>query len=568
MKIFFRVTALAAVIISGVTAASADIVSDRMAAVVLSEQAYRQQPDNSEIQFKLGRAYLMAGRYLSAWQCFNKLVIREPNNDKARLYMALAAIGSNNRAAAQSILAPITKIPPVDLGLALALAGNPAAAIAQLEPLSTTPAATPKLRQNLAFAYAMAGRWNEASQMAGRDLPQEQVSARLTRWSNIIQEKDGAAQLQAFIGVPRAKDYGFLSPPIRQEDKNTNLNRPITVASTTEDSKKNAPVPSSNLNKRPPLEIATLTRSEPASQSASKPGISETQVIVSTQPSPVVASKNAPLLSVETLDKKPEAAKETTVASVTPSQETRTTPSTITEINLPSSEDMPKATASGNSPELASQTEEKVKEIEPVSKKNMAQRPIEKQNKKTLNLPIQEILAQNKKIPSQPDSLSDDRDTSKSPVKTLTKTASVKESIIDKESRKDQSSALKTQGIISGSNCPLSSGTASHDSCHIISHPAIQLATHKLPIVPAVSNQMQKMFTAMQGKVPAVSKYKFIPYSDENSPVYRLLLTGFANEQEAKTICNALMQKETPCLLSSYKEAVYTPKNGNKKKEK
>ena len=47
---------------------------------------------------------------------------------------------------------------------------------------------TPKMRQNIAYAYALAGRWREARLMAQQDVPADQVSHRMQEWAEMSEQ--------------------------------------------------------------------------------------------------------------------------------------------------------------------------------------------------------------------------------------------------------------------------------------------------------------------------------------------------------------------------------------------
>lgn len=536
LNAFLKITAVAALSVIGASSASADIISDRFSAVTAAEQAFRQQPDNSDIQFKLGRAYLMAGRYLSAWQCLNKLVLRDPYNEKARLYMGLAAIGSNNKTAAQSILSPITKVSPVDLGLALTLAGQPTEAIKRMEPLLSTPSNSARLRQNLAFAYAMAERWNDASKMAGQDLSADQVNARLSQWSRVIREKNGAVQLQAFIGVPPAKDYGFLSSapasiPVVQT--------PSPVIPPKADS----PAP------RPTVSPAIM----PASSSAPvAPSISQpTKTAAIANPIPVPAKPATPAPTALSNDQNGQHMATATSATTAPATRPAATltaatnpnaPSTITEIELPSANSKQPTPRASSNPTISDS--DRISDNAPKTptvtvKEKIASQQTAPSPKKSLNLPIKEILAENKS--------------------TKATATTAPNSPEKKESLSQNTAALKADSKKEDKDC-------SSATCHNVTYPAIQLATHKLPITPAATEQSHKILQSIQAKLPNAAKYKIITYSETGSPVYRLLVTGFASAKEAQESCNSLMKKEIACMASSYKESVPTTKSVKKTK--
>src|SRR5262249_11090522 len=66
-----------------------------------------------------------------------------------------------------------------NFGLSLAITGPPQEAVAQLAPLATSPSADARVRQNLAFAYAMAGDFENALHVLRRDLDEKSAQRQL-----------------------------------------------------------------------------------------------------------------------------------------------------------------------------------------------------------------------------------------------------------------------------------------------------------------------------------------------------------------------------------------------------
>jgi Flp pilus assembly protein TadD len=66
-----------------------------------------------------------------------------------------------------------------NLGLSLAITGEPLEAIAQLVAVASRPGADARVRQNLAFAYAMAGNLENALQLCRRDLDERSAQRQL-----------------------------------------------------------------------------------------------------------------------------------------------------------------------------------------------------------------------------------------------------------------------------------------------------------------------------------------------------------------------------------------------------
>ena len=70
-------------------------------------------------------------------------------------------------------------------GLSLAITGPPDAAIAQLAPLASSQNATPRMRQNLAFAFAMAGDLSNALQLCRRDMDERYAQQQLAYYAQL-----------------------------------------------------------------------------------------------------------------------------------------------------------------------------------------------------------------------------------------------------------------------------------------------------------------------------------------------------------------------------------------------
>jgi hypothetical protein len=96
-----------------------------------------------------------------------------------------------------------------DYGLALALAGRPAEAIAVLEPAARMPGADATVRQNLALAHALNGDWDEARVIAAQDVPGNQLDTRIQEWMRLAKPVQAADQVAAVVGVtPALTDPG------------------------------------------------------------------------------------------------------------------------------------------------------------------------------------------------------------------------------------------------------------------------------------------------------------------------------------------------------------------------
>src|SRR5690606_6431899 len=93
-------------------------------------------------------------------------------------------------------------IATADLGLAYALAGQPGRGIHLMSNAIRGGENTAKMRQNLAFSYALAGRWREARLMAQQDVPPDQVSDRIEQWAMLAHPQAWQLRVASLLKVP------------------------------------------------------------------------------------------------------------------------------------------------------------------------------------------------------------------------------------------------------------------------------------------------------------------------------------------------------------------------------
>ena len=145
-------------------------------AIALGEAAVANAPQDAGLRATLGHAYLSTGRFESAAAVLNDAVILGDTSDRTMLSLALAQMASGeNRAALATLDRGTANIAQTELGLALALAGDPERGVAILTDQARSGAADGRLRQNLAYAYALDGRWADARLTASFDLPPDQL---------------------------------------------------------------------------------------------------------------------------------------------------------------------------------------------------------------------------------------------------------------------------------------------------------------------------------------------------------------------------------------------------------
>ncbi len=178
-------------------------------AIQLAEAVVAATPREPYYRALLAHAYLKAGRFESAAATFDDAMELGENSGKTALGLSLAyaAVGRNRDAVA--ILDDWRDaIPVADLGLALALAGEPTRGAAVLADALRNGENTPKLRQNLAYAYALDGRWREARLMMSQDVPADQLDGRISEWAAKTRPEDYHVRVAGLLKAPVRSDPG------------------------------------------------------------------------------------------------------------------------------------------------------------------------------------------------------------------------------------------------------------------------------------------------------------------------------------------------------------------------
>lgn len=182
------------------------------AAIAAAERAVAAVPTSTDYRFLLGQAYLAGGRFQSAAAAFQDCLTLDPDRAQASFKLALTQIALGNSAKAQDLLvAAQSGLAVSDYGLALALAGDTQTGIQTLEDAVRSGEDNAMLRQNLALAYALAGRWDAARAQAAVDLAPDQVAQRLGDWAALAKPGQGMTQISALLGVRPQEDPGLPS---------------------------------------------------------------------------------------------------------------------------------------------------------------------------------------------------------------------------------------------------------------------------------------------------------------------------------------------------------------------
>ncbi|MFN3864276.1 MAG: tetratricopeptide repeat protein [Erythrobacter sp.] len=179
-------------------------------AIAHAEAAVLADPRNPGFRALLGAAYMEAGRFQSAATSFGDALDLGNEDPRTVLSFALAKTALGEGKAAIKMLDDYAKlIDPADLGLAYALAGQPERGVHVLiNAVRASEQATPKMRQNLAYAYALAGNWRAARVMAAEDVPADQLDARLTDWARMSAPEHFQQRVAAMLQVTPRVDSG------------------------------------------------------------------------------------------------------------------------------------------------------------------------------------------------------------------------------------------------------------------------------------------------------------------------------------------------------------------------
>ncbi len=172
-------------------------------ALRLAEQAVQAEPRNAAYRAMLGKAYMDAGRFASAQTSFDDAMALGDLSPRTALSLALSLTAQAKYSEAAALLNDWEgHIATADLGLALALAGQPNRGISLMSNAIRGGENTVKMRQNLAYAYAVAGQWREARVMAAQDVPADQLGNRMEQWAEMASPTAYQTRIARLLGTP------------------------------------------------------------------------------------------------------------------------------------------------------------------------------------------------------------------------------------------------------------------------------------------------------------------------------------------------------------------------------
>ena len=178
-------------------------------AIPLAEAAVQSSPRDAALRVTLANAYLKAGRFDSAATTYEDAMELGDNSARTALALALSDIAAGRNRDAVALLDDWREsIPASDLGLALALAGETGRGVAILTDALRYGENSAKLRQNLAYAFALDGRWREARLMMQQDVPADQIDDRLSTWATQARPEDHRVRIATLLGAPVRQDSG------------------------------------------------------------------------------------------------------------------------------------------------------------------------------------------------------------------------------------------------------------------------------------------------------------------------------------------------------------------------
>ncbi len=178
-------------------------------AIEHAEAAVLAAPREGQYRALLGKVYLEAGRYQSAAMSFRDALELGDTDPRTVLSYALAQTAIGGGKNALDTLRQYERVmDPADAGLAMALAGDPERGVFVLTNALRAGQNTPKLRQNLAYTYALAGNWRAARVMAAEDVPVDQLDARLSDWATNARPEDHMVRVSKLLGIAPASDDG------------------------------------------------------------------------------------------------------------------------------------------------------------------------------------------------------------------------------------------------------------------------------------------------------------------------------------------------------------------------
>ncbi|MGB7206733.1 MAG: tetratricopeptide repeat protein [Anderseniella sp.] len=181
-----------------------DKSGNKAALIKVLETTLTHNPNDAKLIAYLGKELVLSGRARAGAEQLNKAIAGGETNWK--VYSALGSaydqIGEHGQArdAYQSALAQNPQEVSIhnNIGMSYILEGNLKQAETSLRAAQKLPEGefNQTLRQNLALAVGLQGRFNEASEIASRDLPPEQVEQNLAFLKQMLNQQNTWQQIK------------------------------------------------------------------------------------------------------------------------------------------------------------------------------------------------------------------------------------------------------------------------------------------------------------------------------------------------------------------------------------
>lgn len=182
-----------------------DAGGNKAAVIKVLETTLTHNPDDAKLVAYLGKELVLSGRPDAGIKQLNKAIAAGEDNWK--VYSALGSAYDQSgdhrqaRAAYQRALVEQPKKVSIhnNIGMSYILEGNLKQAETSLRAAQKLPEGefNQTLRQNLALSVGLQGRFKEASEIASRDLPPEQVEQNLAFLKRMLNQKNTWQQMQA-----------------------------------------------------------------------------------------------------------------------------------------------------------------------------------------------------------------------------------------------------------------------------------------------------------------------------------------------------------------------------------
>lgn len=239
-------------------------------AVEHAEAAVLAEPRDAGFRAMLGAVYMEAGRFQSAARSFKDAMELGDNTGRTALSYALAEIAAGDQNAALSALnANRNAIDPSDLGLALALAGQPEQGVHVLGNALRGGMETPKIRQNLAYSYALMGNWRAARLMAAEDVPADQLGDRMSEWAQNAAPENYHARVAKLLNVPVVGDSG--QPAMLALSNHTSIQQLASASVAQSKAAPSGELPATFAPTAAPAAVASASYALPPLDTAARP---------------------------------------------------------------------------------------------------------------------------------------------------------------------------------------------------------------------------------------------------------------------------------------------------------